>query len=249
MFTPENRLEECLVAATSDPAARPEFYRQLVAADILIIDEGAAPETHGQRTLETGHELKIRSIEVNGESYLPIFSSLARLQAVIQSEVTYLAMNALELMKVTRGARLLLNPGSDYGKEFLPEEIESIVDGSIWRPDASYTTEQDTQVLLGQPARYPEELVQVLKRVFEGNANVNGAWLAHFFNPASGEPAHTLVAIDADGDWEQVVSEAGIATNGVTVPDPPVDFIRLRGSSLESYFSSVEPFYERGADA
>ena len=235
MFTPENHLEERLVAASSDPAARPDFYRQLIASNIFVVNQGSASE--GQ--------LKIAAVEYDGKSYLPIFSSLTRLQTTIRGEVTYLAMNALEFMKMTRGAKLLLNPGSDYGKELLPGEIASIIDGTIWKPSSSYTTTKDTQVLIGQPARYPEELVQVLKRVFARNENVRAAYVAHFFNPATGDRAHTLVAIDADGDWDRIVSEAGMAANGVTIPDPPVDFMQLRGASLESYFRSVEPFYRR----
>jgi hypothetical protein len=245
MFNPENRLEESLVAAASDPASRPDFYRQLIASDIFVIDDAPAPAAHGTHTLEAGHTLNIRPMEMNGESYLPVFSSVTRLQAAIREEVSYLGMNALEFMKITSGARLLLNPGSDYGKELLPEEVASIIDGSIWTPAESYTVPRETKILIGQPARYPDELVAVLTRVFEKNKSVERAFVAHFHNPATDEKPHTLVAIDAKDDWDDVVGQAGIAANGVTIPDPPVDFVQLRGSSLESYFKTVTPFYRR----
>ena len=64
MFVPENRLEERLMAAARDPAARAEFYRELVASDLLIVDKGRVPEETGRVTLEAGRQLRIRNIEV-----------------------------------------------------------------------------------------------------------------------------------------------------------------------------------------
>ncbi len=245
MFVPENRLEEHLMAAARDPAARGEFYRELIASDLLVVDEGRVPEETGRVTLQAGRQLRIRNIEFRGQSYLPVFSSLTRLRAGITGTVRYLAMNALELLKITRGAKLVLNPGSDFGKELLPEEVESIIDGSILRPRESYIVNRPTEVMLGQPARYPTELVEVLKRVFKRHDGVRAAFLAHFINPAKDAKAHTLIAIDAKGDWDRIVSEAGLAAGGVTVPDPPVDFMRLPNSGLDSYFKTVAPFYRR----
>lgn len=224
MFEPQNDLERSLMAATSDPAARPQFYRDLAASELFVIDDGSDLEQH---------QLRVRNVDWNGESYLPVFSSLPRLQAMIQEEVGYIALKAMDLMNITRGARLLLNPGSDYGKALLPEEIESILDGSIWQ--------QETPVLLAQPANFPTELVEVLRSVFARHPGARKAYLAHFSNPAP----HTLIAIDASEDWERIVTNVRIAAEGVEVPDPPIDFVRLAGSGLESYFQSIEPFYER----
>jgi SseB protein N-terminal domain len=93
MFVPENRLEERLMAAARDPAARAEFYRELIASDLLVIDEGRVPERvpeeTGRVTLEAGRQLRIRNIEFRGESYLPVFSSLTRLRAGIADTVGY----------------------------------------------------------------------------------------------------------------------------------------------------------------
>ena len=104
MFTPENDFERSLVKAASDPAHRPQFYQDFVKADIFVIQHDSVPEKAGRKTLEQGTELKIAPVDINGKSYLPIFSSLARLRTVIQKEVGYLSMNALEFLKITRGS-------------------------------------------------------------------------------------------------------------------------------------------------
>ena len=205
MFVPENELERSLVAAVRDPAARPDFYRQLVASNIFVAD-GA------------------------------MFSSLTRLNTA-----TYREMNALEFLKSARGTKVLLNPGST-GKEFLPEEIESILDGSIWQFHRRETIAAGTEVLIAQPARYPTELVETLQRLFGTDKGVKRAYLAHF---STGDTPHTLVAIDTSDDFDRIAGEAVALAQGVAIPDPPVDFVRLRGSGLESYFAKVKPFYRR----
>ncbi|HUR80096.1 MAG TPA: enhanced serine sensitivity protein SseB C-terminal domain-containing protein [Thermoanaerobaculia bacterium] len=229
-----NALETALMAAAKDPAARPDFYRTLVASDVVVVNASDEP-----------HQLGVQPIEVNGAPAIAIFSSLERLRAVITSQVNYLQLNALELMKITRGARLVLDPGSDYGKELLPDEIGRIIDGTILQSQ-SYVAPRDTRILIGQPSRYPQELADVLARLFRNREAVRAAYLAHFFNPAANEKAHTLVAIDAGDDYHRIVGEAGLAAQGVTLPDPPVEFVRYgTGGGLDGYFRGVTPFYKR----
>lgn len=246
-FEPQNDLERSLARAATDPAHRPQFYKDLVAADIFIIQYGAAaPPEHRQTTLTEGTSIQIQNIEYKGQRYLPVFSSLPRLESVLSSEASYLGMNALEFMKMTRGTPLLLNPGSDFGKEFTVEEIESIIDGSIWSADERYTVKQPTQVMIGQPKSYPDELVSALSRFFKTKKGVKRAWLAHIFNPDDGQKPHTLIAIDCS-DFDQISSEAGVIVRSVQIPDPPVDFIAISGNGgIEDYFiNDSAPFYER----
>jgi hypothetical protein len=246
MFIPENDLERSLAKAATDPAHRPQFYQDFVKADIFVIQHGFVPEKTGRSTLEQGMELKIAPFDMNGKSYLPIFSSLARLRAAIHNEVGYLSMNALEFLKITQSAELILNPGSDYGKEFTREELAGIIDGAIWRTNP-YTVEKATQVLLGQPARHPHALVEALSRLFAGKNEVQSAYLAHFFNPAVGDKSHTLIGIEATGNWERLVAESGMVAANVEVPDPPIDFVRMTGATgVEDYFlKGCKPFYTK----
>src|SRR5947207_604038 len=101
--------------------------------------------------------------------------------------------------------------------------------------------------MIGQPANYPTELVETLKRFFKRKPEVTRAWLGHIFNPDTDESAHSLVAIEVDDNWEQLSSEAGIVVQAVNVPDPPVDILQIAGNGgIEDYFlDNVEPFYVR----
>lgn len=246
MFEPENELEESLVKASSDPAHRPQFYKDFVQSNIFIIQHGEVPEEEGEKTLESGMQLQIQNIEIEGKLYIPIFSSVPRIQAVINGEVGYLALNALEFLKIVNGSDLVLNPGSEYGKEFTKNEVERIVSGSIWEPSQSYKVEKETKVLIGQPKNYPHELVDALTKYFKTKKEVLSAYLAHFYNPETGDPPHTLVGILATENWDEIVSSSGIIANEVEVPDSPIDFVRMdtEGGNID-YFHQIEPFYKK----
>lgn len=247
-FEPQNDLERSLAKAASDPAHCPQFYKDLSQSDIFIVQHGKQPPAqHTKTTLAEGTMIQIQNIEHNGKPHIPIFSSLVRLQAALSHEAAYLGMNALEFMKLTKGAALLLNPGADFGKEFTPEEIASIIDGSIWQPNERYTVKKEVKVLLGQPKNFPTELVNALGRFFKKKKQVKRAWIAHIFNPDDGQKPHTLIAIDVSENFDEVSAEAGIVVRNVTILDPPVDFMPITGKGgLDGYFvKETKPFYER----
>lgn len=247
-FDPQNDLERSLMKAAEDPAHRPQFYRVLVESEIFIIQHGERPPEKEERiTLNEGKDIQIANIEIQGNLYIPIFSSVPRLQAAITDEVAYLGINALDFLEMTMGSALILNPGSDYGKEFTPQEAASIVDGSIWQPVERYVAKKETEVLIGQPKNYPKELVDALIRFFKTKKQVKRAWVAHFSNPDRDEKPHTLIAVEVRGEFEEIMSEAGIVAQNIPIPDPPVDFLPITGSGgIEDYFvKETKPFYER----
>ncbi len=245
-FEPQNDFERSLMRAATDPAHRPQFYKDLTQAELLIIQEGGANQ-NGPVTLEAGSTLHIRNMDWNGKPYIPVFTSIPRLQAAIQSQVGYLAINALELMKITQGSEWLLNPGAEYGKELTRSEIAAIINGSIGKPSQRYVAEKETQVMIGQPARYPKVLVEALTRYFATRKEVKSAYLAHFCNPTVDPKPHTLIGIEVSGNWDDVVGGAGVVARDLETPDPPVDFMQLTGrAGVEDYFrKSCKPFYKR----
>jgi hypothetical protein len=251
-FDPQNPLEASLVRASADPAHRPQFYRDLLDADIFIIQPAPAEprDGAGRAVVPEGESIGIAAMEREGKPRLPIFSSLPRLQAALTGPASYLRLGARAFLEMTAGADLVLNPGSEYGKEITAAEAAAMVDGSIWRPTESYVAERETQVMLGQPARYPDALVQALTRLFRTRPQVERAWLAHFHNPARPEPPHTLIGVELSGDPGEVFGEAGVVAGNVPVPDPPVDFIRFADDGgIGNYFKETQPFYVRAGQS
>ena len=155
MFEPVNDLEKSLMNAATNPAARPQFCRDILESNIYIINQADDKLNIQNNVLQAGTQLNIQSFERNGQAWLPIFTSLQRLQEYISSEANYLQLRGRNFFEITRGAYVMLNPGFPYGKEFFPEEIQQMLDGSIFQPVKTYTAQKDTQVLIGQPAVYP----------------------------------------------------------------------------------------------
>lgn len=245
-FEPENKLEEILMTAATAPSARYDFYKELVGSNIYTIQYGSEIDTN-EGVLKEGSSIQLLNIEINQKLYIPIFTSLRRLQEAIDQEVNYCSMNAVDFFQLTRGADVFLNPTSSYGKEFTAEEIESILNGSIFSPSQQYEVQKETEVMIGQPAIMPRELLDALSKLFADMKEVKLAYQAHFFNPQMDEKPHTLIALEVSDNMNEIVAKAGMVANSVHVPDPPVTFIQLDGSSgLEDYFkSNVKPFYKK----
>jgi hypothetical protein len=246
MFIPVNNLEKSLIRAAGNPAGRPQFYRDLLEADIFVVNAG---ETHldiQNNVLQKGAQLNLQTLERDGIAWVPVFSSLQRLQQFLKSDSGYLRLKAKDFFEITRGAHVLLNPNLEYGKEFTPQEIERLLDGSIFKASQRYVAEKDTKVLLGQPAVYPKELVKVLAGYFATKPQVKRAYLAQFFNPEKDEKPHVLIGIDVQGDWEKVTGEAGMITAEVMGRGEVVDIIRLDDSGISEYMiNQTRPFYRK----
>jgi hypothetical protein len=246
MFEPVNQLEKSLIDAATNPAARPQFYRDLLESDIYLINHNRDQIHIQNNVLHQGTQLNIQSFERDGKTWLPIFSSLERLEQFIRSDSRYLQLHARDFFEITRGAHVILNPNFQYGKEFYPEEIEEMLDGSIFKPLQTFTVQTDTNVLIGQPAVYPKELVKALSDVFAKNPLVNKAYLAQYSNPQQDEKPHLLIGIDASGDWQQVIGDAGMIASEMIGKGDTIDFIRLGRNGISEYMlKQTKPFYEK----
>lgn len=248
MFTPENDLERSLIKAAADPSHRPQFFRDLLASDIFAISSGDEVAAIRDGVLQQGANVAIQASQRNGKDWLPIFSSLSRLQQNLAAEANYLRLNAREFFELTSGAHVIFNPNCDYGKEFFPQEIAGLLDGSIYTPSKTATTQQGTRVLLGQPKIYPTELVKALSKLFARHRNVKAAYLAHYSNPDSGEPPHTLIGLDVEGESQAMFGEAAMVARAVLPPSELVDFTKVQSpeAGVSRYLvRETKPFYQR----
>jgi hypothetical protein len=244
----QDPLEVALARAADEPASRPEFYRILLDSEIYVIGHTEAPGD-GRTTLPAGAKLSIVSWEnKDGTPITPFFSSLEALQRSLQEETRFLSMPARSFFEITRGATLVLNPASGYGKEFLPNEIEALLATGVNHVATERVVEAATQVLLGQPANYPSEMVASLTALLARHPNIKAAYLC-LMQDRSSMPSPTLVVgIEGHGDVRAAIREAGSVAADTAPRGEPVDFAEIkRGSGgISDYFiASVQPFYER----
>lgn len=241
VFIPENELEKALVRAVKEPHSAPNFYRLLLASDLLVLGsvegrEGAAEPF----SLAPGCNVKLVTGTKGNSKYLPVFSSLARMQEYVRQESKYLSLNGRALLDLTRGAPVILNPASEYGKELTPDEVRQLLDG-IGAP---------ARAIPGQ-AVYPALLVEVLSGFFATRSEIENAWIIQVA-PASqeGQPqAHPLIGIETSspGSWPSLMQalEAAAQANvpGLMFDVQRVD--RFQPSGMAGALLQSEPFYRR----
>lgn len=240
-------LEAVLEAAARDPAERPAFYRALLAATVYVI--GHVEGTVVDGIVPAGGQLALQSWErPDGSTILPFFTSVKALQRAIEGPSEWVALNARSLFETTRGSSLVLNPRSDYGKEFTPAEIEALLTAGVNTLPERRVVEKPAQVLLGQPALYPTALTQALARLFAKQPGLRAAYLALMQQPPEPQPA-LVIGLECEGDMGPIVREAGVVAQDMQAG--PVDFVQvMRGEEgLSRYLlEETKPFYERGSE-
>lgn len=239
-------LETLLQKAAMEPAYRAEFYKRILSDELIIITQNSGIQK-GSQILQEESKVKIVSYP---DGKIPVFTSTDRIfdKGVVKDEVEYMQMKGENLFDLAKGATFLLNPYSDYGKELLPDEVERILSGKILTDTSkTLTIEKETKVQIGQPAKYPTDIINSLKILFANKPNLKAAYLGWIFDPESGEPPHYIFGLEVDGDIENLTQEAGFTAKQFLESDEFVDFIKVdKKNGLSDYFlKSVEPFYKR----
>ena len=247
-FKPENELEAALVRAVQDPAAAAEFYRLLLETELLVLGTAEGREEATEKfNLESGNRLNLVTGEQDGHKYLPVFSSIARMQEYIKEDSKYLSMVGRDLFETTRGAPLILNPASEYGKQLAPHETAQLLN-----PGGAPRSEP--MVKIGE-ADYPQDLVDTLTGVFRAHAGVKAAFMIRVtFADRAHEP-HPLVGIEMEdgkeGEMRPLMEAVNEAANrqipGLVFDVQQID--RKGRAAMTDALLQVEPFYVRGAAA
>jgi hypothetical protein len=247
-----NRLEQALVRASDDPSARNDLYRVLLESAVLVLGSPGESDGGDDESEPAGEIRILHSLKPDGSPLIPFFSSTEALENAIAEERSHMEIPARALFEATRGAWLYLNPRSAVGTEFSPDEVEYLLSletesGAEWTGIAG-----ETEFLLSHPAEYPVAMVEALAAFLSTRENVQAAWVASIDNPNDDDPSHLVIGIEADGDWEEVIREAGTIAADTAPGEEPIDLFRVirEESMLARYFAEKSvPFYERSRDA
>ena len=244
IFRPVNELERLLLQAAMDPVARPDFYRALPEHELLIITHGRKSETVERVTLKD-EPIEIRMLEYDGDLFAPIFSSVDRISEIVAEDVGYLSMKGRDLLLMLRGKNLILNPGADCGRTFGSQEVESLLDGSMFEEVDSPEMAVDAE--LGQPDEYPQGLIDALTRFLAKRKEVNAAYLGQSSSPTGKQP-RLLIGFDVSGNAQQVIADATSIIEGGVADGQVVDFVQMTGNAddkVSVYLRQQTPFYKR----
>jgi hypothetical protein len=239
-------LEIILQKASSEPAYRPLLYKRLLSDELVVLTKNS-PFKGGNQIAQVNTDISLISLE---DKRIPVFTSTERIfdKGVIKEQVEFLKMKGEDLFKLAKNATFVLNPYSDFGKDLIPTEIEGMLDGTILTYNSKrITITKPTNIIIGQPAKYPTEIVNSLKILFANNLNVKSAHVGWYHNPESKVPPHYIIGIDADGDFQGLTQQAGFTTQQFLSKGELVDFIKMdtRGGIRDYFLNKTEPFYKR----
>lgn len=141
---PENELEQSLLNAATDTSAHKQFYQKLIWNQLYVLTAKHNTDQMGIQTMEVDTTVQFVTFE-NGQ--IPVFTSKNRIfdKGFIKEEVFYLSLKGQDLFGVAKGATFILNPYSDYAKELIPMEIESLMNGTIYDQIDEHNKELEKQ--------------------------------------------------------------------------------------------------------
>jgi hypothetical protein len=252
---PEIQFEDLLRKAANDPGLRPQFFRNFLNYNLYVIGKPKGDyvqDKDGNATAIKSTSLQLNFFKINGVDQIPVFSSLARLQKAIKGEVPYIRVNGKVVFEgLPKGARVVLNPFSDCGKEFMWEEIQRILDGSIFQTTNKGVFTAASNIFLGQPADYPHKMINCFISYFESSLTVEKAYLAQVYVKDSGDAPHCIVGLkmlkDSATSFDEVLGELGIIVKDTMPKGQMLDLSNIdSGGTVNEYLvNQTKPFYVR----
>jgi hypothetical protein len=237
MFEPENDIERLLMRASAEPADRPGFARALIDAQIfvLLVSDGGpiVPGPDGKVTIPEGTKLTLPNAMRGEERLIPFFTAPSRARVWFKGDHIVAPDQTRDLFGRYPDTPFLLNPGSDFGKEFTPSEIKRLLAGQFDDGPRTIVTEKSEQVLLGHPKEVPTALIEALRLEFSGVKSIRGAWLMLAMLAGNAEQSWML-GVDHTGAWQDVQDAISRALTGDILKGRILDAVPLERSSLAS---------------
>lgn len=235
MFEPENDIERMLMRASADPAARPDFARALMDAQIVLVlvpDGPIATGPEGNAVIPEGTKMTLPSAVRGAEKLIPFFTARSRAQAWYREDHIAVPERVRDLFARYPGAPFVLNPGSDYGKDFPPGEVARLLAGEFdMTLPQTVTTKALEQIMLAQPKEIPTALIEALAREFAALNAIRGAWL--MLAQRGGQPEQSwMLGVDHSGEWQDVREAISRALVGDILGGRMLDVMPLDGSPI-----------------
>jgi SseB protein C-terminal domain/SseB protein N-terminal domain len=258
----DQSLGSLLKLAATASIHRIAFFRALLDATVFVlVDDSGKPDEEGGMTFTTDNGVNILHWEKqDGESVIPFFTSVAVLQQALDhtddavtagKKQPFVAMPVRVLFAITQGAHLFLNPKSEHGKEFWPQEVAMLLKtGGLAQP-AERVVDKESQVLLGQPEEYPAAMVDALIQLFSQRKPVRRAFLALMHDKSVDEKPNLLIGLEVDGPDDEIdslIQEAGNVASDHVPDDSPVDFclVNEKERGVSHYLMThTQAFYQR----
>ncbi|MCX8960399.1 enhanced serine sensitivity protein SseB [Erwinia psidii] len=238
------RLEEVLKLAASEPAHRPEFFALLMDASVWVPGENA--EVGGSNITPSAVDLQHWKRD-DGSTVIPFFTSATAMEQVVTDVQPFLVMPVRTLFALTQGETLFLNPELASGKEFTPTEIKHLLGEEGNALTQHSVLEGGATLLLSEVTEPPGQMIDSLIGLFTKYKQVRRAFVAHIKESAKERP-NLLIGIEADSDIDTIIQAAGSVATDTLLADEAIDICQVteHEPGISHFFTAhITPFYQR----
>ena len=239
----ENDIERLLRTAQDEPGLQPVLFRALLEATLyaLMPLPGQGPDDGRVRFLQWARP--------DGLTVLPCFSSELKAQLSAQSKARIAAIDGRQLMEVTRGASLQLDP-NDFSCTLSPADIASLLAyGSVLVPEKHVLSEA-RKVLFATPQSQPTAMLDSLSVLYDRLAFIRQAFLVEVRESQAEQATMFLIALQLalDGDPERAARDSTTVIQETYDGPMSIDLMVLdNASEMAQSIRGFPPFYTRDA--
>jgi hypothetical protein len=180
-----------------------------------------------------------------------LFDTEERLTMWANREIGFVRMPGHAIVEMMDSStHWALNVGTEYFKEFTPDEIKWLKSSLEKSKTKEITLKEETEVFIGEPAKIPDGLIDSFKKVAARNNEVIEAYLAQFYYVREGEEPHLALVLRLDSVSKSVVdairNDFAIASRGYLGEGEYIDIHIDDGTvTPNEIIKTVGPFYTR----
>lgn len=179
-------LQRLFLAGVENPARDIDFARALL--DATVFAHGPLEEQDPGKL----HFVMFRSPD-DKEWVIPVFTDRAKVERATSPAVRILEMTGRELLELTRGAAIMLNP-NDWKCTLFPEEIAQLLDRGTLPPIQRFQVEHEGDINVYRLSVVPPAVRKAVKKAL---STIPGVAVAYIVGTRwkSGQPDGLMVAV------------------------------------------------------
>lgn len=240
LFRAANALEDALAAALGG-GSLDACLALLADAELFLPAPGEASAVQEvERQAAPGDELPVPRLEVEGRTYVPVFTSPLQLLRFRPEGGPYLRLAGRAVASLCpREAAIAVNPGGEPGCVIPPEAVPRLARGPAAAPPPA--------AAVAEPDAEPTALLEALRGAAARLPEIEALHLAQLDHGALGTEAVVGLELTPDGDGPAAVEtlaaaarEAGVERLALLpLPSGPTD------DPVARFLAGTAPFYER----
>jgi hypothetical protein len=237
-------LEGLLQQASEEAAWRPAFYRKLLESRVLVI---LPDEARARRVARPDRLHFVQWKRIDGTDAIPFFSSARTFFEAAPQGARCLVLDTRQLLELTRGAILHLNPYSEFNLQLAPSDAEALLsNGTLVMPE-SFQLQSERDVSFRRVVDPPAPMLQALTLLYSQLPQVLGAYLA-LVRGLYERRESLLLGLDIDGDPEPVVRDSSLVIRDTYHGPYDLDIVHIKPGKqglLNSGFDPTFRFFDR----